>query len=487
MTRSKHARPITTGRKLAAGALSVPMALTMAGTAAATEPVAADASVTSEAAISASATDELLAHDALEAKPAALPERAAKGQDAKTEPAVDVDAEVQVEEAPADEDEAVVPAAKKPTRDERPATSNSAAAVTLDVDCTTGGATVTVESDKDISNVKVYYADGSMDERSLSGNDFTAFFAGDVVKVSAKSGTTEVVEDGLSCSAGGGQSTPEEPSTPAPGTPINGGGGGAGNGGSNSGSNSEADVDVDVQCTEDGVTVVVGSDKDISNVKVYYADGSMDEIEDLEGYEFEETFTGDVVKVTAKSGTTEVVVLADEFAACEVPDSENPDTPDNETPDTPDDENPDTPDDENPDTPDNETPDNETPGTPGGPIGGGGGGAGTGNPPAVTPPAVTPVGNTPVVNTPVVSTPAVPTTPIVGQPAPAAGVGVVSNPAPQAFVPTRSAGAGSTASPAALPFTGSTTSLLLALGAGLVAAGGALALSGRRASTVASV
>ena len=111
-------------------------------------------------------------------------------------------------------------------------------------------------------------------------------------------------------------------------------------------------------------------------------------------------------------------------------------------------------------------------------IGGGGGGAGTGTPPVVTPPGN---GGTPVVETPVVSTPVVPVLPIGGKSAAAAGSGVVNTgaAAPQAFAPTFGAGV-STASPSALPYTGSTTSLLLALGAGLVVVGGGLALSGRR-------
>ena len=96
---------------------------------------------------------------------------------------------------------------------------------------------------------------------------------------------------------------------------------------------------------------------------------------------------------------------------------------------------------------------------------------------------MTPVVTTPVVSTPVVTTPVVPVLPIVGQPAPTAGRGVS---APQAFAPTVGAAGRSTASPTALPFTGSTTTLLLALGAGLVLVGGGLTLSGRRESTVAT-
>ncbi|MCY7365710.1 MAG: hypothetical protein LH469_10455, partial [Frankiaceae bacterium] len=70
MTRTKHVRT-NTGRKLAAGALSVPMALATAGTASASEPVAAESTVV------ASTADELLAHDVLAAKPAGLPAQAA--------------------------------------------------------------------------------------------------------------------------------------------------------------------------------------------------------------------------------------------------------------------------------------------------------------------------------------------------------------------------------------------------------------------------
>lgn len=434
MTHAKHARTSTTGRKLAAGALSVPMALTMAGTAAATEPVTAETTVV------ASTTDELLAHDALAATPAAkkaeLPAPAGGGQ-----------------------------AAKKPGTQERPATSspatsNSAAVVTLDVVCGPDGATVNVQSDKDISNVKVYYADGTKDELNVSDRTYKGKFMGEVVRVTAKSGTTEEVVD---CSVTSGeQAPPKSPSTP--GEPIVGGNGGAGN---NGGLNSEADVDLAVQCVEDGVRVVVGSDKDISNVKVFFADGTFEEFEGLDGYEFDEIVVGDVVRVTAKSGTIEVEALAEGFAECVVTPGAGGATG-------------------------NETPAGG-PGTPGQPavgdqpLVGGEVDAGTGTPPSNG-------GGTPVVETPVVSTPGTPALPVSGQPAPSAGSGVGSTgvvgagaSAPQAFAPTRTAGVGSsTASPTTLPFTGSTTPLLLALGTGLVVVGGGLALSGRRESAVAS-
>lgn len=107
-----------------------------------------------------------------------------------------------------------------------------------------------------------------------------------------------------------------------------------------------------------------------------------------------------------------------------------------------------------PGNPPSQTPPTTPSGNPGTPIGGGGGGGGTAPTPTPSTPAVTP--GTPVVT----PTP----TPIAGRPTPAPGRGAV--------VPT--------ASPTTLPRTGATTSLLLALGAGLLVAGGGLAYGARR-------
>ncbi len=89
------------------------------------------------------------------------------------------------------------------------------------------------------------------------------------------------------------------------------------------------------------------------------------------------------------------------------------------------------------------------------------------------------------------SAPAIPAAPvalITDRTASVAGSGVVARATvPQAAVsPTFGATRVAAASPTALPFTGGTTALLLALGTGLVVAGGGLVVSGRREKSMAT-
>jgi len=384
MTRAKHARSTTTGRKLAAGALSVPMALTMAGTAAATEPVAAETTIV------ASSADELLAHDALAAKPAKLPAQAAKPEKA-VKPEKAGKAEVAVEgtktEAEAETaEDGVVVTAKKKTVPARPAPAGPA-------------------------------TEQPAAEREVKSNGTTCDKLG-YTKVDRSSGSVRLPDGAGTISWSG--------------STLN-------------------------YVLADGYTIELcvkgGNEVPITE---FVADGE-----------------GKYVHPQGISHIGYRTAVLDETAVDDDDDDDDDDNDNNNDIDNGSDVDTDNGNGSDVDT------DTDTDTGTGTDIGGVDGGTGTGTPPSNGGGAV--VVETPVVETPVVNTPVVPALPISGRPAPTAGTGVVNTgaTAPQAFAPTRGAGV-STASPSALPYTGSTTSLLLALGAGLVVVGGGMTLSGRR-------
>jgi prepilin-type N-terminal cleavage/methylation domain-containing protein len=98
-------------------------------------------------------------------------------------------------------------------------------------------------------------------------------------------------------------------------TQSGGGGSGTGSGtdgddsdsGSAGGSNSQAEMTITVDCH----SVEATSSKDLSHVKVYFVDGTMEEIH-LTGYSYKGVFDKTIDHASAKSGTTRVSAAAED-------------------------------------------------------------------------------------------------------------------------------------------------------------------------------
>jgi len=106
---------------------------------------------------------------------------------------------------------------------------NSEAEMTLSVDCHR----VEVTSSKDVSNVKVYFTDGTNVELHPNSPSFSQTFDKTIDHATAKSGTTQIGDDAGSCD--GSTSTPGDDGG------DNGGGGGSGNGDNRNGDNGNGD------------------------------------------------------------------------------------------------------------------------------------------------------------------------------------------------------------------------------------------------------
>ena len=185
--------------------------------------------------------------------------------------------------------------------------------VTVDVDCYT----VKVTSTKDISNVEVAFADGTVVKyEGLSGYTWSKTFTTAVLWAKAKSGTTVVYSSSSAdCDEDeveGDGEVIEEPcdaNKDMPGTqpcddvPGN------------------STVDVDVDC----YTVSVTSTKDISNVEVAFEDGTVVKFDGLNGHSWTKTFDEAIDWAKAKSGTT--VVYESNSEDCDEDDVEGDDTP----------------------------------------------------------------------------------------------------------------------------------------------------------------
>ncbi|MFP5577702.1 MAG: hypothetical protein ACLGIZ_05615 [Acidimicrobiia bacterium] len=165
------------------------------------------------------------------------------------------------------------------------------------------GCTVTVTSDKDISNVKLYDETGLIEEiENPSTNSFDATGA---TEVSAKSGTTETVMPVDCASTPPAQEPVVEPEVVEPEVV-------------------KSEATVEVECVDGSLEVL--SSKDLSNVKFFDAAGDMlDELEGLSGYDNSFEIPADAVKATAKSSTTEEEIFFGDNAECEA--EENGSTP----------------------------------------------------------------------------------------------------------------------------------------------------------------
>lgn len=174
--------------------------------------------------------------------------------------------------------------------EEAPSPGNSAADLVLTVgdDCET----VTVSSDKDISNVK--FLDGSTQIAELEEPAGSTFDVPDgATSVSAKSGTTERTAQ-IDCALEETEEPPAE-ETPVPDegeeTPVPDDGDDTDGDGQGPGSNAgdDAEVVVDFEC----VSVEVSSSKDLSNVVLVFADGTTERFEGLSGSEGSFAGTGE--------------------------------------------------------------------------------------------------------------------------------------------------------------------------------------------------
>ena len=88
--------------------------------------------------------------------------------------------------------------------------AESSATLTIDVQCNS----ITVSSDKDISNVKVYFADGTMQEILWTSPTFSQSFDKDIDHATSKSGVTEV-SDTADCAEPADETPAESPEAPA--------------------------------------------------------------------------------------------------------------------------------------------------------------------------------------------------------------------------------------------------------------------------------